>query len=147
MKKLCPGLNIVLRIMDEDALSETLILQMYDLAFNARHKLAAIRPFGDGNGRTARILMNYVLWPRCLPLAMVCPEDKKKYLEAPDQTHEADNMGIFRDFMCPRQIKYLSRGTGVFKRITRATRPAPPTKPTGQTKSKKAHKPRNRKHK
>ncbi|MDR1051309.1 MAG: Fic family protein [Deltaproteobacteria bacterium] len=141
------GLGIVLGMTGEDALSETLISQIDALAFNARHKLVAIRPFGDGSGRTARMLMNHVLRPRCLPLAMARPENKKKYMEAPDQTRGADNMGIFRDPARSRQIKYLSGGTGGFQRIIRATRPAPPAGPTGRTKSKKAHKPGNRKHK
>jgi Fic family protein len=37
------------------------------LAAQARHRLVAIHPFVDGNGRTARLVMNLLLMRRCYP--------------------------------------------------------------------------------
>ena len=51
-------------------------------AFEAHRRLVEIHPFADGNGRTARLLMNLLLlcggWP---PIA-VRPEDRVAYLRA-----------------------------------------------------------------
>jgi len=50
--------------------------------FEAHFKLTAIHPFSDGNGRTARLLMNLLLLRgRYVPVA-VRPEDRARYLDA-----------------------------------------------------------------
>lgn len=43
------------------------------------HKLAAIHPFFDGNGRTSRLVMNMTLMQRSFPLAIILKADRKKY--------------------------------------------------------------------
>jgi Fic family protein len=54
-------------------------------AFEAHFRLTAIHPFGDGNGRTARLLMNLVLIRGGYPPISVRPEDRKIYLDALEQ--------------------------------------------------------------
>lgn len=51
-------------------------------AFEAHFRLTAIHPFGDGNGRTARLLMNLLLIRGGYPPIAVRPEDRKEYLDA-----------------------------------------------------------------
>ena len=51
-------------------------------AFEAHFKLTAIHPFGDGNGRAARLLMNLMLLRGGYPPVAVRPEDRKTYLDA-----------------------------------------------------------------
>ncbi|MBU2213212.1 MAG: Fic family protein [Patescibacteria group bacterium] len=43
------------------------------------HKLVAIHPFFDGNGRTARLVMNVTLMRNGFPLAIILKTDRKKY--------------------------------------------------------------------
>ncbi len=51
-----------------------------DTAFEAHRKLVDIHPFNDGNGRTARLLMNLVLIRGGYPPVAVRPEDRLEYI-------------------------------------------------------------------
>lgn len=51
-------------------------------AFEAHYRLTAIHPFGDGNGRTARLLMNLQLIRCGYPPVAIRPEDRKAYLDS-----------------------------------------------------------------
>ncbi|NJN49566.1 MAG: Fic family protein [Alkalinema sp. RL_2_19] len=48
----------------------------------AHYELAAIHPFSDGNGRTARLLMNLLLIRRGYPIAIIRMRDRDRYLDA-----------------------------------------------------------------
>ena len=43
------------------------------------HKLAHIHPFWDGNGRTARLVMNILILEAGYPLAVILKNDRKRY--------------------------------------------------------------------
>jgi Fic family protein len=49
-------------------------------AFTAHRRLVEIHPFNDGNGRTARLLMNLVLLRGGYPPIAVRPEDRPAYI-------------------------------------------------------------------
>lgn len=51
-------------------------------AFEAHVGLLSIHPFNDGNGRTARLLMNLFLTRAGYPAIAVRPEDRPAYLQA-----------------------------------------------------------------
>ena len=51
-------------------------------AFTAHRRLVDIHPFNDGNGRTARLLMNLVLIRAGYPPVAVRPEDRLAYVHA-----------------------------------------------------------------
>lgn len=51
-------------------------------AIGAHYKLVSIHPFIDGNGRTARLLMNLLLMQNGYPPAIVRKEDRSKYITA-----------------------------------------------------------------
>jgi len=51
-------------------------------SFDAHFRLVAIHPFGDGNGRTARLLMNLMLLRGGYPPLSVRPEDRNTYLDS-----------------------------------------------------------------
>jgi Fic family protein len=53
-----------------------------EVAFGAHRRLLEIHPFNDGNGRTARLLMNLVLIRGGYPPVAVRPEDRAAYIAA-----------------------------------------------------------------
>lgn len=53
-----------------------------ETAFTAHRRLVDIHPFNDGNGRTARLLMNLVLIRGGYPPVAVRPEDRLSYIRA-----------------------------------------------------------------
>ena len=66
--------NFAARLRDAPATPET--------AFTANRRLVDIHPFDDGNGRTARLLMNLILIRGGYPPVAVRPEDRLGYLHA-----------------------------------------------------------------
>lgn len=61
-----------------------------ELAALLHYKFVRIHPFDDGNGRTARLLMNYVLLKMGLPPVIVKSDDKKDYLFALSKADSGD---------------------------------------------------------
>jgi excisionase family DNA binding protein len=51
------------------------------LAAQAHYKLVSLHPFTDGNGRTARLLMNLILLRNNYPPAVIKKEERKDYLD------------------------------------------------------------------
>lgn len=52
------------------------------IAADAHYKLVSIHPFADGNGRTARLLMNLVLMQNGYPPALIRKEDRGRYISS-----------------------------------------------------------------
>lgn len=52
------------------------------LAALAHYKLVTIHPFVDGNGRTARLLMNLILIKYGYPPAIISPKERLKYIKS-----------------------------------------------------------------
>jgi len=63
-------------------------LRPIELAAFFHHKLVYIHPFLDGNGRTARLLMNVILMRNGYPFTVLLKVDRPKYLRT---LSEADN--------------------------------------------------------
>ncbi len=100
VKELCEKVNEKLK----DAQS---IEAKLNLSFDVHFELVTIHPFYDGNGRTSRLLMNYIQLIFSLPMAIVFKEDKAAYFEALQATRKAADINIFRDFMYWQYQKYL----------------------------------------
>lgn len=52
------------------------------IAADAHFRLVSIHPFVDGNGRTARLLMNLLLTQAGYPPAIIRKEDRKRYIDS-----------------------------------------------------------------
>lgn len=61
------------------------MLHSIELAALLHHRLVYIHPFLDGNGRTARLLMNIVLMKKGYPLTIVLRNDRRKYYRVLEQ--------------------------------------------------------------
>lgn len=70
----------------------TVNLHPVELAAVAHYKLVRIHPFSDGNGRTARLLMNLILMRHGYPPAVVLNAERKKYYDRLKKADKGDLM-------------------------------------------------------
>jgi Fic family protein len=73
-----------------------------ETAFAAHRRLADIHPFNDGNGRTARLLMNLILIRGGYPPIAVRPEDRLAYLQALQRAQAGQGDEAFRRLLYQR---------------------------------------------
>jgi Fic family protein len=64
-------------------------------AFDAHRRLVEIHPFNDGNGRTARLLMNLILLRGGYPAVAVRPADRPAYIAALQRAQEGEGTDAF----------------------------------------------------
>jgi len=69
-----------------------------EIATRLHHRFVLIHPFADGNGRTARLLMNYVLLRAGFPPVIVRTDDKEDYLTCLRQ-EDAGDMNPLAEFL------------------------------------------------
>jgi Fic family protein len=65
------------------------------IAALAHYKLVTIHPFVDGNGRTARLLMNLLLLQHGYPLAIIKKEQRPEYIAAIEYARNTDDFDQF----------------------------------------------------
>ena len=85
-----------------------MLIQNINCCFDAHFDLVSIHPFYDGNGRTSRLLMNYLQLYFKLPMSIVFKEDKAAYFDSLIQARKQKDLKIFRDFMYSQYEKYLN---------------------------------------
>ena len=81
--------------------------EQYELSFNAHLNLVTIHPWVDGNGRTARLLMNYIQFCHNLFPTKIFKEDREEYILSLRQSQEEENNRYFLDFMFGQLKKSL----------------------------------------
>ncbi len=92
------------------------IQEIYELAFDSHFYLVSIHPWFDGNGRTSRLLMNYIQAHHHQPLSIVFTEDKAAYIKSLTDSRAANDVNLFRKFMCDQQVKYLRQEIEKYKK-------------------------------
>ena len=81
--------------------------QKCELAFEAHYRFVSIHPFADGNGRTSRLLMNYILAMFDLPVFYVFKSSRISYIQALERARETGNNGVFYKFMYRQYQKFI----------------------------------------
>ena len=83
--------------------------QKCELAFETHYRLVSIHPFADGNGRTSRLMMNYILAIFDLPVFYVFKSSRISYIQALERTRETGNDAIFYHFMYRQYQKFIEK--------------------------------------
>ena len=81
--------------------------EQYELSFNAHLNLVTIHPWVDGNGRAARLLMNYIQFCYHLFPAKIFKEDRADYILFLQQAQDDETNQPFLDFMAVQLKKSL----------------------------------------
>jgi Fic family protein len=81
--------------------------QKCELAFETHYRFVSIHPFADGNGRTSRLLMNYMLAMFDLPIFYVFKSSRIPYIQALERTRETENNVVFYTFMYRQYQKFI----------------------------------------
>jgi len=69
------------------------------IAADLHYRIARLHPFFDGNGRTARLLMNAHLMQCDFPPLIIEPDRRGEYLDALDRGQEIGDATAFRGFV------------------------------------------------
>lgn len=111
-----PALLQKLVVSINDRIHSVKGIETVKLAADVHYNFVNIHPFGDGNGRTARLLMNYIQLFHGEPLIKIFTEDRAEYIDALNETEETGNPDVFREFICRQQIKFYEAELNKFNR-------------------------------
>ncbi|QLH06089.1 Fic family protein [Nitrosopumilus ureiphilus] len=71
-----------------------------ELAALAHYKFVSIHPFGDGNGRISRLIMNYILFSHGCPLMLIKNNDRRAYFKSLEKSQlNHDEIHFLKWFM------------------------------------------------
>jgi len=83
-----------------------------DLAGLAHLMFVTIHPFGDGNGRISRLIMNWVLYKKNYPMFIIEYKNRSRYYSALERAQIKNNNFIFLAWFLKNYINFLRRELG-----------------------------------
>ncbi|QJD81498.1 Fic family protein [Spirosoma rhododendri] len=110
-RKVPAAVDTLLKEMNTLLPAAKTVRQVYDLSFKVHFQLLSIHPFGDGNGRTSRLLMNYVQQYHGLPLSLVYAHDRTAYIAALEESRRQEDTKPIADFMYGQLTQFLLQET------------------------------------
>lgn len=102
--------------MQEQIQKATTVPAQIRLSFVTHFDLVSIHPFYDGNGRTSRLLMNFVQAYFGLPLGIVYQQDKSDYFDTIVAARKNEDTKVFEDFMTNQYQKFMSTEIKQYKK-------------------------------
>lgn len=117
LKKWCSEVNEKRREM----LKFEEVYAKYLFTFDSHLDLLTIHPWVDGNGRTARLVMNQLQFELGLIPAKILKEDKAEYIDALIKARESHDPSAFSSFMMASHIRNLQAEIREFKKSQEVT--------------------------
>jgi Fic family protein len=90
----------------------------YETAFEAHARIVSIHPFSDGNGRTARLVMNLLLMRAGYPPVVIGPEHCMAYIDALQALQLRSDARPYQCFMGERLAASLDHHLAMLERVT-----------------------------
>jgi Fic family protein len=84
----------------------------------AHLKFVSIHPFIDGNGRTARLLINLILLKNSLLPLIIRPRDRKQYINVIEEAQLSGNVKKYNRFMLNAYIRSMDTYIDMFNENT-----------------------------
>lgn len=131
LKEFCDALNTMRRKHDSMSMQE-----LYKMSFDAHYNLVTIHPWADGNGRMARLLMNWLQFEFGLIPSRIFSDDKEEYIKSLVATRESEDLGIFRQFMTDTMIAHLTRDISSYLESIGEDAPVEQPKKKGKTRDR-----------
>lgn len=87
---LAPDWQEVEKLMNEliEFINSSKKMNSVELSARAHYKFEKVHPFGDGNGRIGRLLMNKLLWRAGYPMLIIEYEKRKSYYKSLQKNEE-----------------------------------------------------------
>ena len=79
-----------------------------ELAARAHYRFEKIHPFGDGNGRIGRLIINYILWYNGYPMIIIENKRRRQYYKALQKDEEGFLNYFLRRYLTVHKKRYAT---------------------------------------
>ncbi len=109
---LAPDWQEIEKMMFEliEFINKNKILNPVELSARAHYKFEKIHPFGDGNGRIGRLLMNQILWHSKYPMIIIEYKKRRSYYRALQKDEDSFVSYFLRRYLAIHKKRYLKYG-------------------------------------